>query len=279
MSDPIAELTRRLFSLQAESGAFVSTVRNGDVSVPDYNGFATALVVREMEAFGGPECEGPLNRALDFLQTCECPDSGMFSFWAKDRAPSWVPYNPEECDSSAVIAAELFHFGRITPERARFIALHSMPEFQMEAGEFLAWRTRGLVPNPVDFGLNVNVAAFLAQSGSRDSIVYRNVCRAICDMAGSCAGRLDRLDCLAPYYPDTGELFVALDHASRRGASELLPAVTAIGNIRPQVADNGSGILFANEGRRTIWRSDAVSVARRMNEMGGHLQLVRESGY
>src|SRR6185437_2966084 len=247
MSDPIAELRRRLFSLQAQSGAFVSEVRNGDVSIPDYNGFATALVVREMETFGSAECEGPLNRALDFLQKCESPDSGMFSFWARDLAPLWAPYNPEECDSSAVIAAELFHFGRITPERARFIALDSMPGFQVGAGEFLAWRTQGLVPNPVDFGLNVNVAAFLAQTGSRNSIVYRNVCRVICEMADSCAGRLDRLDRLAPYYPDPGELFVALDHALRRGASELLPAATAIEKIRSQVAGNSSGILFANE--------------------------------
>src|SRR6185437_15340463 len=135
-----------------------------------------------------------LNRALDFLQECECPGSGMFSFWPREGAPSWAPYNPEECDSSAVIAAELFHFGRFTAERAQFIALHSIPAFQTSGGEFLAWRTQGVVANPVDFGLNVNVAAFLAQTGSRGTKAYRDACHVICQIAASCGDDLRRLD-------------------------------------------------------------------------------------
>ena len=257
-------LKRDLFSLQVDSGAFLSSVHSCNTVLPDDNGFVTALVLREMERFADEECKEPLNRALDFLQECECPGSGMFSFWPRDHAPSWAPYNPEECDSSAVIAAELFHFGRITSERARFIGLSSMSAFQTSTGGFLAWRTRGLFPNPVDFGLNVNVAAFLAQTGSRASAAYRNVCRAVCDMADSCGDSLERLDRLSPYYPGTLEIFLALDHALRRGASELLPAIAALQRIRCPAEGSSPGILFANEGRRTVWRSDAVSIARRI---------------
>lgn len=272
------ELKRELFSLQSESGAFLSSVHNGNAVLPDRNGFATALVLREMERFADPECEAPLNRALDFLQQCEWAESGMFSFWPRDNAPSWAPYNPEECDTSAVIAAELFHFGRITAERARFIGLNSMSAFQTGTGEFLAWRTRGLVPNPVDFGLNVNVAAFLAQTGARESAAYRNVCRVILDMAYSCGDSLERLDRLSPYYPGTREIFLALDHAVRRGANELLPAVAAMQHIRCAPEGSSSGILLANEGRRTVWRSDAVSIARRIGVLEDSSQFVRESG-
>ena len=231
-----------------------------------------------MERFADAECEEPLNRALDFLQKCEWAETGMFSFWPCDEAPAWAPYNPEECDTSAVIAAELFHFGRIAFERALFIGLNSMPAFQTGAGEFLAFRTRGLFPNPVDLGLNVNVAAFLAQTGSRESAAYRNVCRAICDMADSCGDSLERLDQLSPYYPGTEEIFLALDHALRRGASELLPATAAMQRVRCPAEGRSSGILFANEGRRTVWRSDAVAIARRINVLRGSLQFVRESG-
>jgi hypothetical protein len=271
-------LKQQLFSLQADSGAFLSSVHNGNTVLPDYNGFATALVLREMEKFADEECQEPLNRALDFLQECEWTESGMFSFWPRDEAPSWAPYNPEECDSSAVIAAELFYFGRIDPERARFIGIHSMSAFQTSTGEFLAWRTRGLFPNPVDFGLNVNVAAFLAQTGSRESEAYRNVCRAICDMADSCGDSPERLHRLCPYYPEKREIFLALDHALRRGVTELLPAVASMERIRPPVEESGSGILFANEGQRTVWRSDAVSIARRISGLGDSLQFMRESG-
>src|SRR5665213_262643 len=221
MSAEIAELKRALFSLQADSGAFVSEVRNGDISLPDYNGFVTALVLREMEGFADSGCAEPLNRALDFLQECEGSRSGMFSFWPPGRCPSWVPYNPEECDSTAVIAAELFHFGRLAPERVSSLVLNSLPAFQTSTGEFLAWRSRGVVPNPADLVLNVNVVAFLAQTGSRGSAVYRDACGAICDMAASCEGSPQRLDRLTPYYPDVAEVFLALDHALRRGAHEL----------------------------------------------------------
>jgi hypothetical protein len=266
MSDEIAGLKRKLFSLQAESGAFVSEVRNGEIALPDYNSFATSLVLREMEGFAHPDCAAALDRALDFLQECQCSGSGMFCFWPPDRCPSWAPYNPEECDSSAVSAAELFHFGRMTPERAHFIAMESMPGFQTSTGEFLAWRSQGIVPNPVDFGLNVNVVGFLAQTGSRESTAYRNACRAICNMAASCEGSPERLDELTPYYPEAGEVFLALDNALRRGARELLPAAAALHTLS---RSEGGGVLFANEGRRTVWSSEAVQIARRIRQATG----------
>jgi hypothetical protein len=97
-------------------------------------------------------------------------------------------------------------------------------------------------------------------------------------MADSCDESLDRLDRLSPYYPGMSEIFLALDHALRRGASELLPAIAAMQRITCPAEGSSSGILFANEGRRTVWRSDAVSIARRIAVLKSFLQFVRESG-
>jgi hypothetical protein len=264
MRNEVPDLKRGLFSLQADSGAFVSEVRNGGISRPDYNGFVTALVLREMEAFVDPACEEPLNRALGFLQRCLSPGSGMCSFWPSDHCPSWTPYNPEECDSTAVIVAELLHFGRIAPETTRSIVFDSLPGFQAETGAFLAWRSQGVAPNPVDLVLNVNVVAFLAQAGFRDSAMYRGACRAICAAFASCAESPDQLDRLTPYYPDAAEIFLALENALRRGAEELLPAVAALQSLPAPTPNGGAGVLFANEGRRTLWSSEAVLIARRI---------------
>lgn len=264
MSDEAADLKRRLFSLQADSGAFLSEVRNSGVSLPDYNGLVTALVLREMEDFLDPACEEPLNRALGFLQQCLSPGSGMCSFWPPDRCPSWTPYNPEECDTTAVIVAELFHFGRITPKRTRSIVLDSLPGFQTGTGVFLAWRSQGIAPNPFDLVLNVNVVAFLAQTGFRDTAMYRDACRVICDSFASCAESPDRLDRLTPYYPDATEISLALENALRRGAEELLPVVAALQSVPAPTPNAGTGVLFANEGRRTLWSSEAVHIARRI---------------
>jgi hypothetical protein len=237
-----------------------------------------------MEAFADLECAEPLNRALDFLQECcsaedsamarrnadaqpeKWSGSGMCTFWPPFRCPAWAPYNPEDCDSTAVIAAELFHFGRITTERARSIALDSMPAFQKETGEFLAWRTQGVVPNPVDLALNINVVAFLAQTGSCGATVYRNACRAICEAAASCKDSPHLLDQLVPYYPDSAEVLLALHNALYRGARELLPAAAALHSTSFSAATFGGSAepLFANEGRRTRWFSEAVSLARRI---------------
>lgn len=264
MRDEVVGLMRRLVSLQAESGAFVSDVRNGGVSLSDYNGPVTALVLRELEDFVDPAWEEPRNRALCFLEQCLSPGSGMCSFWPPDRSPAWAPYNPEECDTTALIVAELFHFGRITPERIRSIVFDSLPGFQSGNGAFLAWRSQGIVPNPVDLALNVNVVAFLAQTGFCDSAMYRDACRAICDLFASCLESPDQLDRLTPYYPDPTEISLALENALCRGAEELLPAVTALQSVPGPIPNGGTGVLFANEGRRTLWSSEAVLVARRI---------------
>jgi hypothetical protein len=265
MNDEIATMIRSLFSLQADSGAFAAIVHNCGASIPDYNGLVTALVLREMEEFARSEHAEPLNRALDFLEDCTSSSgSGMFSLWPPNRTPSWALYNPDDCDTTAVIAAELFHFNRITPETARFIALDLMPEFQTSTGEFLAWRTRGVLPNPADIVLNVNVVAFLAQTGCHDSAAYRNACRAICDAVSSCEASLGQLDRLMPFYPETAEISVALRSALRRGAHELLPTAALLETFSIPAESDGGKTLFANVGRHTFWSSEAVDMARRV---------------
>jgi hypothetical protein len=201
----------------------------------------------------------------------------MCTFWPADQCPSWAPYNPEDCDSTAVIAAELFHFGRMTPEKARFLSQESMPRFQTGAGDFLAWRSQGIVPNPPDLVVNVNVVAFLAQIGSRGSEPYRQACAAILHSSAEPSV----LDHCAPYYPETAEILRAFDNALGRGAGELLPALEILRHVAATGCEP-AGILFANQGRRTVWSSEAVRVARRIAEsaaIAGHKVLPKPAAY
>jgi len=283
-NDP-AELKRLLLSLQAESGAFASTVHSGKDSLSDYNGFVTALVLRELEPVAGLHgWDAPLGRALDFLEECESPARpGMFFFWPPDRWPLWAPGIPEDCDCTATMASELVHYGRMGLDKARAIAANALLPYRVDTerktpekpwirtGVFLTWHYSGPAPNPVDIVVNVNVAAFLAQTGSTHHPAYGQACQMIFDGIRWCNRRWENLERLSPYYPEPWELIFALHHALRRGAADLEASIAELRQFpAPALADDPSKILFGMADRSTLWASTALWAARRvaMNSAG-----------
>ena len=275
----LAELTRLLLSLQAPSGAFESTVHAGNNSFSDYNGFVTAIVLRELEAFAGLDgWSAPLERALDFLEECESPSRpGLFFFWPSHRWPRWAPRIPEDCDCTATIASELLHYGRIGLDTAHKIVSASLLPYRLpiapesrgkpwiRPGVFLTWHYLGAAPNPVDIVVNVNVAAFLAQTGCTGHAAYGEVCRMIFDGISWCSRQWECLERLSPYYPEGWELVFALKNALRRGAEELSAPLEEIQRFNAPVPGNDpSKILFSMADRSTVWSSTALWAARRL---------------
>jgi hypothetical protein len=273
----LAELKELLLSLQAPSGAFESTVHAGNRSFPDYNGFVTALVLRELEAFAGLDgWSAPLGRALDFLEECQSPSrQGLFFFWPAHRWPPWAPRIPEDCDCTATIASELLHYGRIGLDTAHTIVSDALLPYRLplsqaspgkpwiRPGAFLTWHHLGAAPNPVDVVVNVNVAAFLAQTGCTGHASYREVCRMIFDGISWCARRWEYLERLSPYYPEGWELVFALHNALRRGAADLNSSLEELQRFNaPAPADDSSKILFSMADRSTVWSSTALWAAR-----------------
>lgn len=273
-----AGLIQFLLSVQADSGAFQSTVHRGGLSADDYNGFVTALVLRELEPLAGlPALRDPFRRALDFMAECEAPSRvGFFAFWPQSQWPLWAPLIPEDSDCTATIASELLHYGRIDLERAREIAMTALVPYRLEnppdpgdkpwirTGAFLTWQIRS-VPNPMDCVVNVNVLAFLAQIGFQHQPGYSDACKMVSDAVSSTAGRWECLEQLSPYYPEPAELVAALKNALRRGAGSLRPCFEELERFPSRHFHNDpSNILFSMADRSTLWSSRAIWAAREL---------------
>jgi hypothetical protein len=272
-----------VLSLQADSGAFQSIVHRGEISVPDYNGFVTALVLRDLEPFAGlNEWKEPIERALAFLAECESPGRpGFFFFWPLHRWPVWFPRFPEDADDTAVMASELLHYRKIDLERARSIAsaltayrLETAPSVHeknapqknwVRAGAFLTWLDHRSVPNQIDCTVNANVAALLAQTGLTSQSGYAESCQTILGGISYCAGRWECLEQLSPYYPEPVELTLALQNAVRKGASELRAGISALEQFpgAREARNHPANIVFSAD-RGTLWSSLALWAARQM---------------
>jgi hypothetical protein len=281
MHNDRTKLMRLLLSLQADSGAFFSTVHRGESSIQDYNGFVTALVLRELEPL--PELEGwpeARERALDFLEECESPFlPGFFAFWPRHRWPEWAPVVPDDADDTAVIASELLQSGRIDVKRAQDIASTVLIPYRLDSapaqpaphkpwirpGAFLTWLNHACEPNPMDCCVNVNVLAFLAQTGLTGQPGYKEACQMVFDGISWSARRWQNLEQLSPYYPEAAELVAALNNALRRGATALAVCLQELAQFPvPPSADHASKILFSIADRSTQWSSRAVWAARRL---------------
>ena len=270
---------RLLLSLQEESGAFESTVHIGAATLPDYNGFVTALVLRELGPLANsPGFQDARDRALDFLEQCESPfRSGFFAFWPRNRWPYWLPIVLDDADDTAVIASQLLHHGRIDSGRARRIASEALVPYRLEntaagpeaswirPGAFLTWLHHDCAPNPIDCVVNVNVVAFLSQIGFRDRPGYREACEMVMAGISWAARRWENLEVLSPYYPEPFELVAALDYALRSGASELRAAREELDRFpASDVPDSRMRVLFSIADRSFLWSSAAVWAARRV---------------
>ena len=262
-------LCEELSSLQADSGAFESEVWREDGRFTDYNGFITALVLRETAAFEGPGWLSLRRRALDFIEECESPfRPGRFSFWPRTRWPGWAKPVPDDCDCTASMASLLLEFGRINGEKAEAIATHSLGPYQRADGCFVAWQYDGEWENPVDLVLNANVIAFLARIGWSGRSAFENACAGLSSAVTGCARQPERLRMCTPYHPNPEELARSVHHAVKLGATRLCDTAAELRWFCTGTPDvSMRGTVFTTLDRRTRWSSLALQLVRRLTSV------------
>jgi hypothetical protein len=282
----MTEDLNQLLSLQSESGAFHSRVYFRSGSEDDWNGFTTALVLRELAPLPMSDAlTQARERALDFLERCESRDRpGCFAFWPRDRWPTWIVSFPEDADDTSVMVSELLRHGRLTIEQAQEIVnavlvsnrlansvkpLHSP---WLRPGVFLTWLAQDARDNPVDCCVNANAVGVMAQLQLDGAPGYQEACEMLIDAATWAEGSWERVSLLSPFYPHSFELIRAVQHAIELGAKPLTAALEKLqGLAREPVPENSlldsHPPVFSTGDRTMIWTSDAISYARSIRKM------------
>lgn len=223
-------------------GLFVSRVSGAGWGVDDYNGFATAQVVRALgartRAVLGAACH---DAALEGLLACRNPASGGFRFWPMGWRPAWVPDLPDDADDTALMGVALYAAGRMSLSDLRRMACHTVVCHRLAAtaqpgppwprvGAFKTWMRPGLAPAMSDCTVNANVVALLATAGLRAAPGYDQACAMIAEAVAWAAASPARAVSLSPFYPEAGELVLALESAVAAGARELRATLREVEN-------------------------------------------------
>lgn len=265
---------------QADSGAFRSTIHNGEHAIADWNGFTTAHVLRALDLLPAqPTLERARRRALAFLQSCESRSHpGAFGFWPAGMQPDWVGRLPEDADDTAVIAVELARHGLLSQrELLRIACTILLPHRLRRVGElappwlrprvFLTWLDHDLRHNIVDCTVNANVVALLARANATHLPGYHDACAMIVDAVRWAGEAPARARSLSPFYAGPGELQVAVEHAIACGAVDLLPALELLrrqpwSQAISEARDDSP--LWSSAYGSVIWRSPALQLARQL---------------
>lgn len=268
---------------QTPAGAFASTVHLYDRAIPDDNCFVTALVLRELAGMPEREHMRPIiDRALDFLLRCESPERpGAFHFYPPSDHPDWIGARlAPDADDTALATLMLVEYGRWPVDRIQVALREILDPFRLHyrpprakpwvrAGVWMTWLENPhlTLTNVVDCCVNVNVLALLHAAGWVDHPAYRAICRMVdagVQMAGS-SGVNARL--LVPYYPHPAELYLAIQHAARRGATALRDILTCLGRYPWATVDRDQGwpahrpVCGSLDGRIT-WTSEGLQAVR-----------------
>jgi hypothetical protein len=268
------ELAGRLRAEQA-GGAFACTIHHKDGRIePDRNGFATALVLRELPR--APELAGVTASALDYLERCADPRlRGAYGFWPLDERPPWAHAVPPDCDDSAVIALELLRAGRRSADATVDLLLASLVTEAPRVGP--AWIRAFCFPtwldaefrrrdNAVDCAVNANVLALLAVCGLQHLPGYaESVAMIEAALAHAAAIDLDlrelALRSLTPYYPDPRVFEIVLAFAIECGAGELRGAHRRLRDVLGVPAATRLA-LCGNAYAGPIWHCPALDLVR-----------------
>jgi hypothetical protein len=223
-------------------GLFVSRVTGPGWGADDYNGFATAQVLRAL----GPRAQAVLGAAcheaaLEGLLACRNPATGGFRFWPVGRRPAWVPDLPDDADDTALMGLALYAANRMSLSDLRRKACRTVVCHRLAAtaqpgppwprvGAFKTWMRPGLAPAMADCTVNVNVVALLATAGLRAVPGYAQACAMIADAVAWAGASPARAVSLSPFYPEPGELVLALESAVAAGARELDATLTDVRN-------------------------------------------------
>jgi hypothetical protein len=268
-------LLRELLESQSSDGAFPSTIHFRDREQTDWNGFATALVLRALLDENSPAFRTAREKALDFLNRCESPvRPGAFGFWPTGTHPPGMPRLPQDADDTAIDAVLLARSGRLDRRDLRTIALdvllpHRLDAVQlpapvwMRSGVFRTWLRRDWPPI-LDCCVNANVLGFLAYAGLDDFPGGREATIMLEEGIRWAGDSPARACSLSPYYPDPAELRRAVDHAVECGAAQLKKSLELLRALPWSRERPGSGppqICGTTYGR-IVWTSRAVEIAR-----------------
>jgi hypothetical protein len=277
-SDWIVELAEA----QSEQGAFRSTCYWEDRQYVDWNGFATAQVVRALRGF--PESEalaGIREKALDFLEQCEERDRpGAFRFWPNENSPDWIKQPPPaDVDDTAICSVELARYGRLDREQLLRTACSVLQPYRLRVvndyappwlcrGAFLTWLQANERMNVIDCAANTNVIALFAYARLTHLPGYREACALVQAGIQWAADSLTRARSIVPFYPDPLELRYAVEYAVECGAEALQPSLAAL-RQRPWAADVEAGAspdrpICSSAYGAIVWTCDVLQKIRQV---------------
>lgn len=284
----------RLLGSQSERGAFPSRVEGGGGTIADETCFVTAqvaLILADLRARGAaaPALDASLERALDFVAACACPQvPGAYLFYPPALPGPRLPIGlPPDADDSALAWLALIRGGRRTRAEARAVlpelfarvsgggARHGDPAW-VRAGVRRTWLTGA--GGPADIGVNANILAALAEAGCAPGADDLRACAAIGAACALVEPDRSALRALAPFYAHPAEVAIALERAVEAGMDALAPAAARL--ACHEAADRAAGRppdrpLYCNAHGRPLWRSPALQLARRLLDQAAPSRATR----
>lgn len=206
-----------------------SVVMINGITCPDVNGFVTALGVRALRLSG--QCVPP--PMLNALETCRT-EQGGFRFWPSAYRPHWAPDLPDDADDTALMTLELYLLGRLSREEARRIACISLVRNRVRrvdgvgppwrrVGVFKTWARETTEADLIDCTAHANILALMAMLDLLHLPGILETYTMLEAALGFAQDDAQRANSLSPFYPNSTEFVLALDHAWRCGAHNLAP--------------------------------------------------------
>lgn len=272
----MATLAAQLASWQSHKGAFLSTVTSPRGIEADYNGFVTALVLRELRHIPPePHLDSIRNRALDFLETCTSPEgAGAFGFWPLDARPTWAMHVPMDADDTAVMALELARYGRLNRQdlvkiickillRHRVSRHHPVSSPWIIPGSFLTWLADSSQrSNVVDCCVNVNAVALMAYANAVHLPGYQEACHMVDVGIDWAENSPQKLLSLTPFYPHSLELYLAMQHAIECGAIALEKAFARLNHLVKGAIASPNQPVCSSAYHAVVWQCPALATVR-----------------
>lgn len=266
-------------NLQDPDGCFPSQVRGREGLRPDRNGFATALVLRNLRHLPDePLLARVRSAALSFLEGCRSSQrAGAFGFWPEALRPAWAPHLPADLDDTALMTLEFLRAGRISRrDGLRAVLTVLVPHrFSARAGEiyppwvtpgaFLTWVGEPGRRNAIDCCVNANAAALMAQVGGAGLHGYGAAVSTITQGVAWAGERPYRQQAITPFYPSIHALHEAVEHAVECGVVDLHPALARLQELAAS-APPARGCCCSAYGA-TVWSCPALDAAKALRRL------------
>ncbi len=253
---------------QNVSGAFRCELAGHHHVLYDYNGFVTALILREMQESDPRLYAVQIEKALKYLRCYKNSENTGYRFWPLHLWPDWAPSLPADCDDIAVISLELAKHNELTDSQllqlleshlfASQIKDHPPSPTWLKKGAFRTWVDGMEEGNPVDCCVNLNILVLFAYLGMKDIVGYHEVVQMLYDAVEWCGDSELRFRSLAIFYPDSRMFLYTLDNAIVHGCSELLELreILRKKSFWPTMRGHGPISICSNANHKIIWTSE-----------------------